>query len=132
MSDTKKPEGLYSRSYSIPFEVVLERIKSKLTASGFTIFTVIDHSKAASGAGLEMFPASVIIFGNPAGGTALMKASPTLAIDLPSRILVTDQEGVKAYFNKMEYLKNRHFLQGNDQAVSKLDEKVISILENIE
>ena len=132
MSDTKKPEGLYSRSYSLQFEVVLERIKSKLTEAGFTIFTVIDHAKAASGVGLEMFPASVVIFGNPSGGTSLMKASPTLAIDLPSRILVIDREGVKAYFNKMEYLKNRHFLQGNDQAVSKLDDKVIGILENIE
>ena len=131
MSIDKIPNGLYYREYALHFEKVLENIRSKLVDSGFTVFAVIDHRKAAHSVGMDLFPASLIIFGNPTGGTNLMKESPTMAIDLPSRILVLGNGTTKVFFNKMEYVKERHSPGENSEAASKFDLKVIGMLESL-
>ncbi len=131
MSIDKIPDGLYYREFASPFEKVLEDVKSKLVDSGFTVFAVIDHRKAAASVGMDMFPATVIIFGNPAGGTNLMKESPTMAIDMPSRILVLGNGATKVFFNKMEYVKERHSPGEKSEIGSKFDLKVIGLLESL-
>lgn len=79
-------------------------IKSK-SAGGWTVFSKIDHAAAAKEAGLEMRPRTVIIFGNPKGGTPQMVKSATLAIDLPMKALVwqDDQDKVWLSYNASEY-----------------------------
>jgi len=59
---------------------------------------------------MKMLPTQLIIFGSPKGGTPLMVASPTLAIDLPLKALVWQDEGGKVWvsYNTTEYLKQRH------------------------
>jgi uncharacterized protein (DUF302 family) len=71
---------------------------------------VIDHSGEADKVGLKMLPTRVIIFGSPKGGTPLMVAAPSLAIDLPLKALVAaDTEGkVSVTYNDPEYLQKRH------------------------
>ncbi|MFG1518976.1 MAG: DUF302 domain-containing protein [Thermoplasmataceae archaeon] len=131
MEEEKVPEGLFLFEINLPFEVVTEKIKTALISQGFTIFAVIDHKQAALGVGLNMMPASVIIFGNPAGGTNMMKASRSVAIDLPSRILVSGNGKTRIYFNRMEYVKKRHSLRGMDEMASAFDSKIIGLLESI-
>jgi uncharacterized protein (DUF302 family) len=88
----------------------LERLRGALESKGLKIFAVIDHSGEAEKAGLKMRPTKVLIFGSPKGGTPLMVAAPTLAIDLPLKVLVAeDAEGrVWVTYNDPEYLKERH------------------------
>lgn len=88
----------------------VKRVQDALLAKGLTVFTVIDHQKAAQQQSLEMPAASVIIFGNPTMGTPMMVQSPTLAIDLPSKVLIwEDGKGnVYASLNTAEYLSRRH------------------------
>ena len=62
----------------------IKRVQEALLAKGLTVFTVIDHQKAAQQHSLDMPAASVIVFGNPKVGTPMMVQSLTLAIDLPS------------------------------------------------
>lgn len=131
MSRDKIPDGVYYKEYNLPFQKVLEEIKLKLTESGFTIFAVIDHRKAAESVGLEMFSASLIIFGNPVGGTNLMKESPTMAIDLPSKILVMDGGVTKVLFNKMDYIEARHSPGKKSEIASKFDQKIVGLLETL-
>ena len=52
----------------------------------------------------------MIIFGNPKAGTPLMIASPTLAIDFPLKILVSQDSAGKVWvsYNSVEYLRDRH------------------------
>lgn len=75
-------------------------IKSK-AAGGWVIFSRIDHAAAARGAGLETRPRTVIIFGNPKPGTPPMTKNATLAIDLPMKALVwqDDQDKVWLTYN---------------------------------
>ncbi|MGH9546427.1 MAG: DUF302 domain-containing protein [Terriglobales bacterium] len=97
-----------SSPYSVP--ETIQRLESLLQAQGLTLFCRVDHSGEAAKAGLKMPAAQVIIFGSPKGGTPLMIASPTLAIDLPLKALIWEDAGgqVRVSYNTPEYLKQRH------------------------
>ncbi|MDE3019955.1 MAG: DUF302 domain-containing protein [Nitrospirota bacterium] len=99
----------------------IERIEKAVTAKGMKIFARIDHSGEARNVGLEMKPTVLLIFGNPKGGTALMVARPTAAIDLPMKALAwEDQEGkVWLTYNAPELLQERHGLPA--ELASRLD-----------
>jgi uncharacterized protein (DUF302 family) len=88
----------------------LNRLHSFLAEKGMKIFALIDHSGEAEKAGLKMRPTKVLLFGSPKGGTPLMVAAPSLAIDLPLRALVAEDETgrVSITYNDPEYLQQRH------------------------
>ena len=90
----------------------VERLKNILEAKGITLFALVDHSGEAEKAGMKMPPTKLLIFGNPKAGTPLMLAAPSIAIDLPLKILVRqdDQGKVWLSYNKPEYLLKRHGL----------------------
>jgi len=88
----------------------INRIEQAVTAKGMKVFARIDHGGEAKNAGLAMQPTQLLIFGNPKGGTALMVARPTAAIDLPMKALAwEDAEGkVWLTYNSPELLQDRH------------------------
>jgi uncharacterized protein (DUF302 family) len=97
---------------SSPYSVreTVERFESILRTKNLTIFARIDHSGEAAKVGLTMRATQLIIFGSPKGGTPMMIASPTLAIDLPLKALVwEDSNGkVRVSYNDPVYLQHRH------------------------
>jgi uncharacterized protein (DUF302 family) len=88
----------------------VKRLESILAQRGVQVFALIDHSGEAEKAGMKMRPTKLVIFGNPKVGTPLMVAAPTLAIDLPLKALVWEDEGGKVWvtYNSPEYLQQRH------------------------
>lgn len=69
----------------------------------------VDHAAGADSVGLELTPTVEIFFGNPALGTPLMHIAPTVAIDLPQKILIIETEaGVRVLHNDPLYLAGRH------------------------
>src|ERR1700686_5813024 len=66
---------------------VLQRVQSLARARGLTVFAQIDFSGDAERPGLTLRPTGLVILGNPKGGTPLIVARPTVAIDLPLKIL---------------------------------------------
>ena len=105
--------------YSVP--ETIDRIEKAVTAKGMKIFARIDHAGEAKKVGLEMKPTELLIFGNPKGGTPLMVARPTAAIDLPMKALAwEDKEGkVWLTYNSPELLRQRHGVPA--ELTSKLD-----------
>ena len=97
---------------SSPWSVAdtIARIEGVLASKGIKLFAVIDHSGEAEKVGLKMRPTKVIIFGSPKGGTPLMVAAPSLAIDLPLKALVAEDAAgnVSVTYNDPQYLKERH------------------------
>lgn len=91
------------------------RLQGILKAKGVTLFVLIDHSGEAEKAGMKMRPTKLLIFGSPKAGTPLMLAAPSIAIDLPLKILVweDDQGKVRVSYNSPEYLMQRHNLPPN-------------------
>jgi uncharacterized protein (DUF302 family) len=90
----------------------VEKLKAILLAKGVTLFALVDHSGEAEKAGLKMPNTKLLIFGNPKGGTPLMLASPSSAIDLPLKILVREDAAGKVLisYNSSAYLAQRHNL----------------------
>jgi len=90
----------------------VEKLKNILQSKGVTLFALLDHSGEAEKVGMKMPPTKLLIFGSPKAGTPLMLASPSIAIDLPLKILVwEDNTGkVRISYNSPEYLKQRHDL----------------------
>lgn len=88
----------------------LMRLDASFRQVGAKIFAVIDHSGEAEKVGLKMPPTKVLIFGSPKGGTPLMLAAPSLAIDLPLKVLVAEDANGKVTmtFNDPQYLRERH------------------------
>jgi uncharacterized protein (DUF302 family) len=102
--------GLLQVASPYTVDETVDRLKSILAQRGVQVFALIDHSGEAEKVGLKMRPTKLLIFGNPKGGTPLMVAAPTLAIDLPLKALVWEDEGGKVWIthNNPEYLQQRH------------------------
>ncbi len=102
--------GLIQVASKYSVEETVRKLEAAFIAKGMQVFAVIDHSGEAERVGLQMRPTKVVIFGSPKGGTPLMVAAPSVAIDLPLKALVAeDAEGkTSVTYNDPEYLKERH------------------------
>jgi uncharacterized protein (DUF302 family) len=102
--------GLVEIASRYYFDETVERLQAAFREKGMQVFAVIDHSGEAEKVGLKMRPTKVVIFGSPKGGTPLMVAAPSLAIDLPLKALVAaGADGkVTVTYNAPEYLQQRH------------------------
>jgi uncharacterized protein (DUF302 family)/uncharacterized membrane protein YidH (DUF202 family) len=88
----------------------VDKLKAILQAKGVTLFALVDHSGEAEKIGLQMPPTKLLIFGSPKAGTPLMLAAPSIAIDLPLKILVSQDTAGKVWvsWNSPAYLQQRH------------------------
>jgi uncharacterized protein (DUF302 family) len=104
--------GIITKSANCTVEEAVSRIKSLLVGRGITLFAVIDHSGEAEAAGMKMPDTKLLIFGNPKGGTPLMLASPSVAIDLPLKLLIAEDAPGRCSisYNSPQYLQQRHGL----------------------
>lgn len=108
--ETSSSNGIVTQPSSLSVEETVEKLKSILQAKGVTLFALIDHSREAEKIGMKMPPTKLLIFGSPKAGTPLMPAAPSTALDLPLKILVSedDQRRVWISFNSPQYLQERH------------------------
>lgn len=92
------------------FAETVTRLEALLKERGLTQFAKIDFSGDAEKAGLQMPPTQMLIFGNPKGGTPVMLAAPGSALDLPLKVLISqDAQGqVWLTYNTPQYLAERH------------------------
>ncbi len=102
--------GLIQVASKYSVEETVQKLEAAFVAKGMQVFALIDHSGEAEKVGLKMRPTKVVIFGSPKGGTPLMVAAPSLAIDLPLKALVAEDGAgkVSVTYNDPEYLKERH------------------------
>jgi len=107
--------GIVTKSANCTVEETVNKIKSLLVGRGITLFAVIDHSGEAESIGMKMPDTKLLIFGNPKGGTPLMLAAPSVAIDLPQKLLVAEEADGKCSisYNSPQYLQQRHGIPGD-------------------
>jgi uncharacterized protein (DUF302 family) len=91
-------------------EQTVQKIQELLHAKQVKLFALVDHSGEAESVGLHMPPTKLLIFGNPKAGTPVMLAAPSAAIDLPLKILVSEDGAGKVWisYNSPAYLQTRH------------------------
>jgi uncharacterized protein (DUF302 family) len=109
MASTTNP-GIITIPSNHTVDQTVEKLKGILQAKGVALFALVDHSGEAEKVGLKMRPTKLLIFGSPKGGTPLMVAAPSIAIDLPLKILIwEDAQGkTQVSYNSPAYLQERH------------------------
>ena len=91
-------------------EQTVRKLEEVLRTKGIKQFALVDHSGEAQQVGMHMRPTKLLIFGNPKAGTPLMVATPSIAIDLPLKVLVWEDANGKVWisYNATAYLAARH------------------------
>ena len=90
----QKEEGIVKIPSHHSVDETVDKLKTILKSKGVTVFALVDHSGEAEKVGMKMPPTKLLVFGNPKGGTPLMLAAPSVATDLPLKLLVReDAEG---------------------------------------
>ena len=105
-------QGIVRIPSRLSVDETVTHLQAILQANGVKLFTIVDHSGEAASAGLKMPNTKLLIFGNPKAGTPLMLASPSVALDLPLKILVAEDATGKVWisYNAPAYLQARHNL----------------------
>lgn len=106
-----------------------ERLETVLKKKGMNIFNNINHSQGAKGVGITLRDTQLIIFGNPKVGSPLMKCQQTVALDLPQKALVWEDENQKVWisYNDPKYLVKRHDLKGCEKVLGKVEKALSGI-----
>jgi uncharacterized protein (DUF302 family) len=107
-----KANGIIDKPSNHSVEQTVEKLKGILQAKGVTLFALVDHSGEAEKVGMKIPPTKLLIFGSPKAGTPLMVAAPSIAIDLPLKILVWEDAEARVWvsYNSPAYLQERHGL----------------------
>jgi uncharacterized protein (DUF302 family) len=102
--------GIQNKRSNNSVDETVRRLERTLQARGVTVFAIVDHCGEAEKVSWKMRPTKVVIFGSPKAGTPLMLAAPSIAIDLPLKMLIwEDGEGkVWVSYNSLTYLQERH------------------------
>jgi uncharacterized protein (DUF302 family)/uncharacterized membrane protein YidH (DUF202 family) len=105
-------KGIINKLSNNSVDQTVEKLKNILQSKGVTLFALVDHSGEAEKVGMKMRPTKLLIFGSPKAGTPLMLAAPSIAIDLPLKILVWEDGQGKVWvsYNSPDYLRERHGL----------------------
>jgi uncharacterized protein (DUF302 family) len=105
-----------------------DRLEKALNAKGMTVFDRINHTAGAKKVGKELRPTELVIFGNPKVGTPLMQCGQSMAIDLPQKALIWEDESGDVWltYNNPEYLAKRH----NTKGCLKIIQKIQNVLAN--
>ena len=103
-------KGIIDRPSNHSVDQTVDRLKNILQSKGITLFAVVDHSGEADKVGMKMRPTKLLIFGSPKAGTPVMLAAPSIALDLPLKILIREDDQGKVWvsFNDPAYLQERH------------------------
>jgi uncharacterized protein (DUF302 family) len=116
-------DGVVNVPSAFSVEETADRMESILNEKGMTIFKRINHSEGAGKVGIELRKTELIIFGNPKVGGPLMKCQQTVAIDLPQKALIWEDDEAKVWisYNDPKYLKTRHSIAGCDEVISNIE-----------
>jgi uncharacterized protein (DUF302 family) len=123
-SSTATDDDLVTLPSTHDVPATVDRLKTLLTERKITLVADVDHAVAAHSVGLTLRPTRLLIFGNPRAGTPLMQSAQSLGLDLPLRVLVTEDEAGRVWltFHRVEYLAARHGVTGQEEAVRALEQ----------
>ncbi len=115
-------EGLIKVKSAHSVDDTANKLESVLKSKGMNVFGRVNHAAGAEKAGLELKPTEVVIFGNPKVGTPLMQCTRTVAIDLPQKALVWEDDDGQVWlaYNDPAYLAQRHGIEGCDEVLKKV------------
>ncbi|ACN17397.1 conserved hypothetical protein [Desulforapulum autotrophicum HRM2] len=125
-------DGVVDVQSTFSVKETADRMESILIKKGMTVFNRIKHSEGAGKVGIELRDTELIIFGNPKVGSPLMRCQQSVAIDLPQKALIWEDDKAKVWisYNDPSYLVRRHNIVGCEDVISKIEKVLASIAES--
>ncbi len=122
-SVTYANNGIISIKSSHDVKTTVDRLENILREKGMTVFIRINHAEGAQKVGKKLRPTELIIFGNPKVGTPLMQCGQSVAIDLPQKALIWQDEAGQVWlsYNDPKYLASRHSIKECDEIIKKIE-----------
>lgn len=116
------PKVMTCHESCYPVATTVDRLQEYLKTKGVDIVARVDHAAAAKKKGKELRPTEVLIFGNPATGTALMQARPSVALDLPLRVVVWQEADGTVWIghDDITTLAKRHGIKNQAKTVETM------------
>ena len=114
--------GLVSVKSSHDVATTADKLEAVLKSKGMNVFGRVNHAAGAEKAGMSLRPTEVVIFGNPRVGTPLMNCAQSVAIDLPQKALIWEDDAGQVWlgYNDPAYLADRHKIEGCDEVLKKV------------
>ena len=121
-STAQASEGMITLKSAYSVKQTTDRLDSLLRSKGMTVMKRIDHAAGAASVGKQLRPTELLIFGNPKIGTPLMQCNPNVAIDLPQKALIWEDDSGQVWlaYNDPNYLALRHDLRGCEEVLAKV------------
>jgi len=114
------------------YDETISQLVAEIAKGGGTLFAKIDQSAAAASVGLALRPTTLLVFGNPKGGTPLMDAFPMAALDLPLKLLVWEQNGlVSVAYTSARAIAARYDVSGQDHVIAAMDHQLEALTTSI-
>ena len=121
-------DGLIAVRSPYDVEMTVQRLEQQVTKRGLNIFARIDHAAGAAEVGLTLRPTTLLVFGNPKGGTPFMVCEQTVGIDLPLKALVWEDTSAQVWlaYNDPAFIAKRHGV-ANCPVVTKMQQTLEQI-----
>ncbi|GAM63064.1 putative inner membrane or exported protein [Vibrio ishigakensis] len=115
-------DGIITVKSAHDVNTTVDNLEKALESKGMKVFAVIDHSAGAKSVGIDLKPTELVVFGNPKVGSPLMVCEQSVAIDLPQKALIYEDEDGEVWlsYNDPMYLKQRHQIEGCDEVLNKV------------
>lgn len=125
-------DGVINVHSTFSVKETADRMESILNEKGMIIFNRIKHSEGAGKVGVELRKTELIIFGNPKVGSPLMKCQQSVAIDLPQKALIWEDDKAEVWisYNDPRYLQKRHNISGCEKVISKIEKALTGIAKS--
>ncbi len=123
-------DGLVKKLSARSVQSTMDSLQNLVENKGLTVFARVDHAAGAEQVGEDMLPTQLLIFGNPAIGTALMTSQRTVGIDLPIKVLIWEEPDGRVWiaYNDPTYLAERHGIEDRDEVLEKMRAAVRGIV----
>lgn len=123
-------DGLVKKLSARSVQSTMDSLQNLVENKGLTVFARIDHAAGAAQVGEDLLPTQLLIFGNPAIGTALMSSQRTVGIDLPIKVLIWEEPDGRVWitYNDPAYLAERHGIEDRDEVLAKMKAAVAGIV----
>lgn len=129
---TSAADGLLAHESPFSVSETMDRLEATIEQRGLNLLARVDHAAGAERAGMSLRPTTLLIFGNPQGGTPLMQCAQTMGIDLPLKVLAWEDENGQVWigYNAMSYL-SRRYGTGDCPAVERLEAALSGIVSDV-
>jgi uncharacterized protein (DUF302 family) len=117
------PAGILSEQSSYPVRETVDRLIHVLLSGGATVYVRIDQQAELKKAGLAIRPMEFLLFGNPAAGGPVILQNPLVALDLPLKLLVLENDKSETWiiYNAASYIGERYTLKQDTYSPLILD-----------